>query len=165
MCHWISVIFKLSEEIMLRSLVVALVATAVTVAPAIAEEWITRESPASVDETADKLVAAVEGVGAKVFARVDHAAGAQSIGEEMAPMTLVMFGNPKLGTPILKAAPKSGLDLPIRVLIWDDNGTTMIGYLDPMSLKARYSVEGADKSFEAMTGALEKLTSVAAGGD
>jgi uncharacterized protein (DUF302 family) len=142
-----------------------LVSFAVALAlPAKAEDWMVKESASSVSETADKLVAAVENAGAKVFARVDHAAGAQSIGEEMAGMTMVMFGNPKMGTPILKAAPKAGLDLPIRVLIWDDGGTTMIGYLDPVSLKARYEVEGADGAFDAMGKALDKLTGAAAGG-
>lgn len=128
---------------------------------AMADNWIIKDSASDVATTADKLVAAVEGAGAKVFARVDHAAGAASIDAELAPMILVMFGNPKLGTPILQAAPQAGLDLPIRVLIWDDNGATKIGYLDPADFKARYDVEGADKSFEMMTGALGKLTDAA----
>lgn len=126
-----------------------------------AENWIIKDSANDVAATADKLVAAVENAGAKVFARVDHAAGAKSIDAELAPMTLVMFGNPKLGTPILQAAPQAGIDLPIRVLVWDDNGQTKIGYLEPAALKARYNVEGADKSFEMMTGALGKLTDAA----
>ncbi|MEM8539364.1 MAG: DUF302 domain-containing protein [Pseudomonadota bacterium] len=132
-----------------------------TLGAAMADNWIIKDSASDVAATADKLVAAVEGAGAKVFARVDHAAGAASIDAELAPMTLVMFGNPKLGTPILQNAPQAGLDLPIRVLIWDDNGSTKIGYLDPADLKARYEVEGADKSFEMMTGALGKLTDAA----
>jgi uncharacterized protein (DUF302 family) len=80
----------------------------------------------------------------------------------MAPMVMVMFGNPKIGTPILKAAPQSGLDLPLRVLVWDDGGVTKIGYLAPADLKARYSAfEGADGAFETMAGALDKLTNAA----
>jgi len=124
--------------------------------------WIVKTSAASVEETADKLVSAVENAGAKVFARVDHAAGAKSIDAELSDMTLVMFGNPKIGTPILQAAPRAGLDLPNRVLIWDDEGETRIGYLDPAELKARYKVEGADQAFDVMTGALGKLTDAAA---
>lgn len=76
-------------------------------------------------------------------------------------MTMVMFGNPKLGTPILQAAPQAGIDLPIRVLIWVEGGTTKIGYLDPAALKERYSVGGADMSFKRMAGALDKLTNAA----
>lgn len=126
-----------------------------------AENWIIKDSAHDVSTTADKLVAAVEAAGAKVFARVDHAAGARSIGAELVPMTLVMFGNPKLGTPILQAAPQAGLDLPIRVLVWDEDGATKIGYVDPQDLKARYSIKTADKSFQMMAGALSKLTDAA----
>lgn len=130
---------------------------------ALAEEgWIVKDSSASVEATADKLVAAVENAGSKVFARIDHAKAAESIGAELAGMTMVMFGNPKIGTPILQAAPKAGIDLPLRVLIWDDGGQTKIGYLDPAELKARYTVNGADATFEQMTGALGKLTDAAA---
>ncbi|AKI00938.1 hypothetical protein IMCC20628_02235 [Hoeflea sp. IMCC20628] len=123
--------------------------------------WVIKSSAVSVEKTADKLVAAVEKAGAKVFARVDHAAGAKSIDAELADMTMVMFGNPKIGTPILQAEPRAGLDLPNRVLIWDDEGQTKIGYLDPADLKARYKITGADKAFDVMTGALGKLTDAA----
>lgn len=123
--------------------------------------WVVKTSTVSVEQTADKLVSAVENAGAKVFARVDHAAGAKSIDAELEDMTLVMFGNPKIGTPILQAEPRAGIELPNRVLIWDDNGETKIGYLDPAALKQRYSIEGADKAFETMTGALGKLTDAA----
>lgn len=123
--------------------------------------WVIKTSAVSVEKTADKLVAAVEKAGAKVFARVDHAAGARSIDAELTDMTVVMFGNPKIGTPVLQAEPRAGLDLPNRVLIWDDEGQTKIGYLDPADLKARYKVSGADQAFEVMSGALGKLTDAA----
>ncbi|MDP2118728.1 MAG: DUF302 domain-containing protein [Hoeflea sp.] len=123
--------------------------------------WIVKSSAASVTETADRLVAAIENAGATVFARVDHAAGAKSIDADLADMTLVMFGNPKIGTPILQAAPSAGLDLPNRVLVWDDAGQTRVGYLDPAVLKQRHKVEGADAAFDVMAGALEKLTDAA----
>lgn len=125
------------------------------------EGWIIKESPASVETTADKLEAAIGAAGARVFARIDHSEGAKSIDADLADMTLVIFGNPKIGTPILQAAPHAGLDLPIRVLIWDDQGKTKIGYLDPATLQERYSVKGADQSFATMKGALEKLTNAA----
>ncbi|GAB4350191.1 MAG: DUF302 domain-containing protein [Oricola sp.] len=138
-----------------------LLAVAAMTGPALADTWIVKDSAFPVAATADRLVAAAGNAGATVFARVDHAAGAEAIGEEMAPMVMVMFGNPKLGTPILKAAPRAGLDLPLRVLVWDDGGTTRVGYLAPGDLKARHAVEGADGAFEAMAGALDKLTDAA----
>ncbi len=148
----------------MRKLVLASAIIALSAAQAVSQasaEWITRESPASVTETADRLVAAAEGAGATVFARVDHAAGAQAVGEELPPTTLVIFGNPKIGTPILQADRRAGLHLPLRVLIWEEDGATMLGYEDPDALKDRYAIEGADAAFEAMRGALEKLTTAA----
>lgn len=147
---------------MFRSLATGLTLAASITAASAADGWIVKDSAKPVDETVQALVAAVENAGATVFATVDHAAGAASIDAELPAMTLVMFGNPKLGTPILQAVPHSGIDLPIRVLIWDENDTTKIGYLDPQELKARYKIEGADGSFEAMAGALNKLTDAAA---
>lgn len=146
---------------LLKTAVASFAISIMILGAAMADNWIIKDSVSDVATTADKLVAAAEGAGAKVFARVDHAAGAASVDAALAPMTLVMFGNPKMGTPILQNAPQAGLDLPIRVLIWEDNGATKIGYLDPADFKARYNVEGADQSFEMMTGALGKLTDAA----
>jgi uncharacterized protein (DUF302 family) len=151
------------RKLFLASTIIAISAVqALTVAQANAVEWITRESSASVVETADQLVSAAEGAGATVFARVDHAAGAEAVGEELPPTTLVIFGNPRIGTPILQADRRSGLDLPLRVLIWEEDGSTMLGYEDPDALRERYAIEGADEAFEAMKGALENLTTAAA---
>ena len=146
---------------MLRSIATAAVIAASTLAAQAADGWIIKDSASSVAETADKLVGAVENAGATVFARVDHAAGAASIDAELTPMTMVMFGNPRIGTPILQAAPHAGIDLPLRVLIWEEDGATRVGYLDPAELKARYAVEGADDALATMTGALDNLTNAA----
>ena len=124
--------------------------------------WIIKDSKHSVSDTADKLVAIIEKAPPTLFARVDHAAGAKKAGLELPDSTMVMFGAPAIGTPIMQGNIKAGLDLPIRVLIWDDGGQTKIGYLDPAALKARYSVAGADKAFEGMAGALNKFTDGAA---
>ena len=100
----------------MKTAVVGISISIATLGAAMADNWIIKDSASDVATTADKLVAAVEGAGAKVFARVDHAAGAASVDQQLAPMTMVMFGNPKMGTPILQNAPEAGLDLPIRVL-------------------------------------------------
>lgn len=128
---------------------------------AIAGELIVKDSANSVDETVAKLTAAIENAGAKVFAVVDHAKGASSVGEELAPATLVIFGNPKIGTPIMQNAIEAGLDLPMRVLVYEDGRQTKITYLDPAALKDRHKIEGAEGVFKTMTGALNKLTDAA----
>ncbi len=130
---------------------------------AFAQGLIVKQAHGSVAETVDKFTAAVEGAGAKVFAVVDHAKGAMSVGAEIPPATVVIFGNPKLGTPLIAANPQIGLDLPLKVLVWDEGGKTMIGYTDPAALKDRYGVAGADKTFATISGALGKLTDKAAG--
>ena len=127
-----------------------------------AQGLIVKQAQGSVAETVEKFKAAVEGAGAKVFAVVDHAKGAMSVGAEIPPATVVIFGNPKLGTPLIAANPQIGLDLPLKVLVWDEGGKTMIGYTDPAALKDRYGVTGADKTFATITGALGKLTDKAA---
>ncbi|MCP1199219.1 DUF302 domain-containing protein [Notoacmeibacter sp. MSK16QG-6] len=126
-------------------------------------QMIVKEAQGSVDDVAGRLVAAAEQAGAMIVARVDHTQNAASIETEMPPTVLVIFGNPKIGTPIIQSDRRAGLDLPVRVLIWQDGETTRIGYLDPSVLADRYELdEAAQASIEKMTGALKKLTEAAA---
>lgn len=150
----------------MRSAILAAAISLASVASASAagmEDWIVKPATGSVPETVARLTGAIEKAGATVFATIDHAAGAKAIGDKMDDMTLVIFGNPKIGTPIMKAAPAAGLDLPIRVLVWNDKGTTQIGYLKPEALQARYSINGADQPITMMGSALARLTDAAAG--
>lgn len=148
---------------MFKSVLAAAAVTMVVTSMAFAADgWITKKSASDVLTTADKLVAAVEGAGATVFARVDHQKGAMSIGTDIPGATLVIFGNPKIGTPIIAENPKAGLDLPIRVLIWDEDGQTMIGYLSPDELASRYGLSGSAEALKKMGGAAGKLTDKAA---
>lgn len=125
---------------------------------------ITIESAHDVTTTIDRLAAAVEGAGAKIFARVDHAAGASNVGQDLRPTQMLMFGNPKLGTPALQAAQTIGMDLPLRVVAWEDEaGKTMISYTDPAAIAARHGIAADHPVIAKMTGALAKLTGKAAG--
>ncbi|MEM7440221.1 MAG: DUF302 domain-containing protein [Pseudomonadota bacterium] len=119
------------------------------------------QSPHSVDETIDRLAAAIEGAGAKVFARVDHAKGAASVDMELAPATALIFGNPKLGTPAMLVSPEAGLDLPLRALAYEKDGTVWLIYHDPADLAAKHGIPADHPIIAAMTGALGKLTGVA----
>ncbi len=123
--------------------------------------WITRTSPHDVSKTADQLVGAIEKAGAKVFAVVDHQANAAGADMELAPVTLVIFGNPKVGTPIMQADPKAGIDLPVRVLVWNEEGRTRIGALAPDTLAQRYDVGEAADSLDQMGKALDSLMDAA----
>ncbi|WP_291737608.1 DUF302 domain-containing protein [Leisingera sp. F5] len=116
-----------------------------------------------VAETMDALQAAVEGAGATVFARVDHAAGAQQAELELAASQLLIFGNPKLGTPAMQADMRAGLYLPLKVLAYEDaEGQVWLTYEDPAGMLSGLDIP-ADAGFIAkMQGALGKLTAAAA---
>ena len=78
------------------------------------------QSPRSVDETLHRLRSALESKGIMVFATIDHSGEAAKVGMEMHPTKLLIFGNPKAGTPIMLAAPATAIDLPLKALVWED---------------------------------------------
>jgi len=124
--------------------------------PALAENMI-KSSPLSVSKTIDGLAAAVEGAGATVFARVDHTAGATSVGKEIADAQLLIFGNPALGTLAMEQDLRAGLVLPLRVLAYEDaDGNTQMTWTPAEEMFA-----GLDVSEDVMAkvnGALNGLT-------
>lgn len=126
-------------------------------------DYVNVEATGTVQETADRLVAAVEGAGATVFARVPHSKGAMSLEMKLQDAELVIFGNPKLGTPALQQDIRTGLVLPLRVLVHDDGGQTLLTYESVDAMFEGLDV-AADAPFrQAMTGALGNLTAAAAG--
>ncbi|UWQ52687.1 DUF302 domain-containing protein [Leisingera caerulea] len=147
---------------MTKSIFLAGAIALATALPA-AAELVTVQSQKSVGETMDALQAAVEDAGATVFARVDHAAGAQNAALELNPSQLLIFGNPKLGTPAMQADMKAGLYLPLKVLAFEDaEGQVWLTYQDPAEMLSGLDIP-ADAAFIAkMQGALGKLTSKAA---
>lgn len=147
---------------MLRALTLALFFTTAAASPGFAADLISKSSPHSVTETIDRLTAAVEGAGATVFARVDHGAGAASVGMDLPPSQLLVFGNPKLGTPAMLDGATAGLDLPLRVLAYADaQGVVHVVYHDPAALAATHGLPADAKYIQMMTGALDKLTAKA----
>ncbi|MEL6886952.1 MAG: DUF302 domain-containing protein [Pseudomonadota bacterium] len=121
---------------------------------------IRKEAAAPVNETVDALVTAMEGAGITVFARVDHGAGAQSIGEDIGASQLLIFGNPKVGTPAIKDDPAAGLYLPLKVLVFEDGtGKTMIAYEEPAAMLGDLGGVASDAAYlQVMAGALAKFT-------
>lgn len=147
---------------MIRAFFLTTATTLALALPAQAAEMIHKTSPHSVDVTIDRLAAAVEGAGATVFARVDHAGGAAGVDMELRPTQLLIFGNPKLGTPAMQDAQTAGLDLPLRVLAYaDDKGVVHLTYWDPAGLAEAHGLPADAAYIGMMTGALDKLTSQA----
>jgi uncharacterized protein (DUF302 family) len=93
----------------------------------------------SVDETVDKLKTILQSKGVTLFALVDHSGGAEKVGMKMPPTKLLIFGNPKGGTPLMLAAPSAALDLPLKILVAEDgHGKVWISYNSPEYLKERH---------------------------
>ncbi len=92
-------------------------------------------------ETMQKLIAAVTEKGLAILAHIDHAGAAAKAGLELRPTDLLIFGNAKGGTPLMQAAQTMGIDLPLKVLVWQDpDGHTLLGYNDPAWLAERHGV-------------------------
>jgi uncharacterized protein (DUF302 family) len=102
---------------------------------------ITKKSALPPGETMDRLEAAVRGKGLTVFARVDHSGAAASIGMPLRFTQLLIFGNPKGGTPLMQSRQTIGIDLPLKLLVWQDEpGDVWVSYDDPAYLAARHAV-------------------------
>ncbi|SMC88943.1 DUF302 domain-containing protein [Primorskyibacter flagellatus] len=135
-------------------------------APALAsdDDIIKVQASGDVATTMDRLEEAVTGAGATVFARVDHAAGAASVDMVLDDEQLLIFGNPKLGTPAMQDDALAGLYLPLRVLVYKDGeGQVWLAYEDPEEMLDELSIPDDAEYVKMMTGALAKLTSAAAG--
>jgi len=102
---------------------------------------ITIPSNHSVEETIEKLKAILQSKGITLFALIDHSREAARAGMEMRPTKLLIFGNPKGGTPVMLAAPRSAIDLPLKILIWEDaQGKVWVTYNGPMYLQERHNI-------------------------
>ena len=128
-----------------------------------AEKLIAVPSAQPAKAAMDKLETLAQSRGLKICARVDHAAGAKSIGETLRPTELLIMGNPKGGTPVLQCAQSFGIDLPLHVLAWEDaDGKNWLGYKDLSKLGHKLKGDGCDQALKRLSGALEGLVNEAA---
>ena len=95
----------------------------------------------SVEQTVEKLKTILQSKGVTLFALVDHSGEAEKVGMKMPPTKLLIFGNPKAGTPLMLASPSSALDLPLKILVWeDDRGKVWVSYNSPEYLMERHNL-------------------------
>ena len=95
----------------------------------------------SVDQTVERLEEIMQTKGVKLFVLVDHSGEAERAGMRMHPTKLVIFGNPKAGTPLMIASPSIAIDLPLEILVWEDgSGKVWVSYNSPAYLKARHNL-------------------------
>ena len=95
----------------------------------------------SVEETVKRLENLLQAQSIKIFCRVDHSGEAEKVGMKMRPTQVIIFGNPKGGTPLMLAAPSVAIDLPLKALIWEDgDGKVWLSYNSPEYLQKRHNV-------------------------
>jgi len=121
----------------------------------------TEPSPHPVSDTVDRLVSALGARGIRVFARIDHAAGAREAGLELADEELLVFGDPRVGTLLMQEDASLGYELPLRLLVWDDGGATRIGWQPPTELAGKYGVSARAEVLQRMEGLVEQLVAEA----
>ena len=120
------------------------------------------KSTRSVKDTADKLEQALASKGMTVFNRIDHAEGAKKAGSQLPPTELVIFGNPKVGTPLMICSRSVAVDLPQKALIWeDDKGQVWLTYNDPAYLADRHGITGCQDVLKKVGVALKNFAAAA----
>ncbi len=131
------------------------------------EGLITVASNLEPKETMDRLSAAVAAHGMAIVARIDHAAAAAEAGLDLRPTEVLIFGNPRAGTPLMQAAQTMGIDVPLEALVWQDEaGRTWLSYNDPQWLAGRHGATavGTDQFLAAMANGLAAVAAEATGG-
>jgi uncharacterized protein (DUF302 family) len=113
-------------------------------------------------EAMERIDAAIKNRGMTVFARIDHAALAAQVGQDLRPTAVIVFGNPRGGTPLMQGSQTIGIDLPLKILVWQDAaGACWISYYDPEWLAQRHQVKGAETSIAALKSALVDIAASA----
>ncbi|MEE9595217.1 MAG: DUF302 domain-containing protein [Acidiferrobacterales bacterium] len=148
----------------MRGLTLAvLIAGLVVISPAgYASGLVLTRSSHSVGETLDRLETVLRNKGLRIFARIDHGAGAKDVGVDLRPTQLLLFGNPKLGSQLFTSNQLAGIDLPMKALVWEDaQGQVWLAYNDPGYIAARHDIEDRPGVISKMSSAMKKLTSKA----
>ena len=130
-----------------------------------ADGLITVRSNYGPKDTMNRLAAEVKARGLTVFAHIDHAAGAAAVGLPMRPTDLLIFGNAKGGTPLMQSVQTTGIDLPLKILVWQDAaGSTWLSYNDPSWLAKRHELgPDVEATVNALTTATHAVAKAASG--
>ncbi len=127
-----------------------------------ADGLVTKRSPHSVDETMQRLISMLEKKGMRIFARVDHTEGARGVGKELRPTQLLIFGNPRVGTPLMQCSQTMAIDLPQKALVWKDaEGQVWLAYNAPKYLAQRHQMTGCEEALRKVSKALANFAKAA----
>ena len=120
---------------------------------------VVQKSAHGVSESLDRMTALLEKKGITVMARVKHSQAAAGVGIDMQPAELLIFGNPKLGSPLMQSQPTAAIDLPMKLIAWQDaDGQVWIAYNDPAWIAQRHGIDDRDAVVAKMSGALKGLS-------
>ncbi len=108
-------------------------------------------------ETIDRLVQGIDESGATLFAKIDQRTAADAVGLRLRPTTLLVFGNPKGGTPLMNEYPLAALDLPLKLLIWEDGETAHVAYVPLSAIAARYEIPEGSALLAPLQRAIDEL--------
>jgi len=146
----------------MRTFIVLLILLVSFTAQAEVKGFIVKKSPHSVAETLNRLENVLKKKGITIFARVEHSQSAKKLKIDLRPTTLLIFGNPKLGSHFFTSHQTAGIDLPMKALAWkDEKGQVWLGYNDPQYIADRHGITDRAEIVKKMSGALDKLTNVA----
>lgn len=147
----------------MKIIIILLVCAAFSAQSVSAEDGLVHvKSAHDVKTTADRLEKVLEAKGMRLFNRIDHAAGARSVGRQLRPTELVIFGNPNVGSPLMACQQTVGIDLPQKALIWqDETGQAWFSYNRPAYLQNRHRVEGCDDVIAKVSKALGNFAKAA----
>jgi uncharacterized protein (DUF302 family) len=145
----------------IRQIFAAALLCLVSITSQAAEGMITLKSPRNAAQTMDRLEGIVKERGLNVFARINHSAGAKTIGKSLRPTEVLIFGSPQGGTPFMACAQSVGIDLPLKALVWEDaSGQVWLGYNDPAYLAKRHKASKCS-AVSNMSSALANIASAA----
>lgn len=120
------------------------------------------KSTHSVTETINKLEAVLNKKGTTIFKRISHTAGAKKVGLQLRPTELLIFGNPKVGTPLMLCSQSAALDLPQKALAYkDENGQVWLAYNDPVYMAKRHNINDCEKPIQKVSNALANFSKAA----
>ena len=123
---------------------------------------ITTFSPYDVTQTSDRLESIIKEKGLTLFARIDHRANAANVELKLNPTKVLIFGNPKVGTPLMQCSATTAIDLPQKILVYQDvNNQTKIVYNDPQYLQQRHNISGCDSILEKVSEVLKNIVAEA----
>jgi uncharacterized protein (DUF302 family) len=149
----------------MKRMLIALISTLVLSTPVLATEgMVDTESIFTVSETASRLEKILKEKGMTIFARINHSEGAQKVGIDLRGTEIIIFGNPKAGSPLMKCQQTVAIDLPQKALIWEDmNGKVWLSYNAPGYLEKRHNIKGCEEALakvkKALAGIAKAVTS------